>query len=118
MVPSGEYFDGEGGTGNTPGCAAFVCLTALVIFTTMLFNKVNERKGQIRQMYHQEIRSADDTVATVVDKVYYMEQQIKQDSVPNGANITPADGTHVDMRFYYNKNRLIDMFWRNKKVRG
>lgn len=115
MVPSGEYFDGEGGTGNTPGCAVFVCLCALVVFTTMLFNKVNERKNQIRQMYRQEIRATDDTVPNPVDKIYYMEQKAKQDS----ANITPSDGTHVDLRFYYNKNRLIDMLHRAaRKQRG
>jgi len=117
MVPSGEYFDGEGGTGTTPGCAAFVCLTALVIFTTMLFNKVNERKFQIRQMHRQEIRSADDTVARTLDKTYYMEQQAKRDTISGDRNLTPSDGTHVDLRFEHIKNRLIDAL-RYRKQRG
>jgi len=113
MVPSGEYFDGEGGTGNTPGCAAFVCAVALVVMVMMLINKVNEQKNQIRHIPRQEIRGSDDTVPNAIDKVYYIEQKVKQDSV----NLAPSAGARIDLRRYYN-NRLIDMVYRSNRMKG
>jgi len=62
MVPSGEYFDGESGTGNTPGCAAFVVAAALLVFVVMLADRVKEQKSQIQRMPRQEIRNDVDTV--------------------------------------------------------
>ena len=62
MVPSGEYFDGEGGTGKTSGCAAFVITTALVVLTVLLSGRIKEQKSQTRQMYRQEMRDDVDTV--------------------------------------------------------
>jgi len=61
MVPSGEYFDSESGTGRTPGCTAFVVATALMVFVILLADRVKEQKSQIKRMPRQEMRDDVDT---------------------------------------------------------
>ena len=42
MVPSGEYFDCEEGSGDNTGCLIVICATALIVLGTMLVQKVKQ----------------------------------------------------------------------------
>lgn len=127
MLPSGEcpedlYFDNKGSaSGSEPGCGAFVCAIFVITLMLMIVNKVDKQSRDIKHMQHQEIRSADDTVSYTVDKIYYLEQKQlqKQDSLNNNANVMAPDGTKVNMRIEYIKNKLLDAlrsYGRKQKV--
>ena len=111
MVPSNKYFKNKGATGFTPGCGAFVFTSVLIVFVTMLINKVNEAG---KQNIYQETHSLDGTVKKMSDTFYIEPQIYKKDTLPVFFELAPSDGTKVDhtknqwvnaLRFYIMSNR-------------
>ena len=69
MVPSGDYFDGEEGTGFKPGCAIILCAAALLIFGKLLVAKLDKYKDT-KMVPRRELHIQRDTCSKIIDTMH------------------------------------------------